>query len=90
MSKRAYRYPRNLPRERAALRSDNDRCLLNQMRVHDENIGACEKCKGLKCRNHCLQVEDMTRSEFGRRRDGGYDYYLHKGCEIAHADYAGI
>jgi predicted transcriptional regulator len=75
----------------AALRSDNDRCLLNQMRVHDENIKACEKCEGLKCCNHCLQVEDMTRSLYygnppadDRRSER---FYLHKGCERA---YAGI
>jgi hypothetical protein len=74
----------------AALRSDSDRCLLNQMRVHDENIKACEKCEGLKCCKQCLRVEDMTRSECGRRLDGFYDYYLHKGCEIAYARERGL
>jgi hypothetical protein len=75
----------------AALRSDSDRCLLNQMRVHDENISACERCKGLDCCIHCRRVEDMTRSQYygnppadDRRSER---FYLHKGCERA---YTGI
>ena len=63
----------------AALRSDSDRCLLNQLRAHDENIEACEKCEGLRRCSHCLHVEDMTQSKYGRRLDGFYDYYLHQG-----------
>jgi hypothetical protein len=71
-----------------ALRSDNDRCLLNQMRVHDENISACEKCKDLDRCRYCHLVEDMTRSLYygnppadDRRSER---FYLHKGCERAY------
>lgn len=73
----------------AALRSDSDRCLLNQLRAHDENIEACEKCEGLRRCSHCLHVEDMTQSQHYGTGDGtvqgGPKFYLHKGCERAHA-----